>query len=200
MSEPVDLDGANATPSVTPADPKVIKRYTNRKLYDTVESRYVTLDEIGQMVKRGLEVRIVDNKSKDDLTSVTLAQIVFEEEKKKKSRMPLGVLRDIIRSKGETLTEFIQKEVTPRVTSLREGAEASLKLLKRDGTPERPGEIAESTQGVLQEWQRRIDERIHQAVQAMTSIARPTPELQKLTERIEKLERQLAALEGEEKR
>src|SRR5690348_18514874 len=81
-------------------EPKVIKRYTNRKLYDTVESRYVTLDEIAQMIKAGAEVKIIDNRSKEDLTSVTLAQIIFEEEKKR-SQMPLGVLREIIRHGGE---------------------------------------------------------------------------------------------------
>src|SRR5438477_10116252 len=83
-------------------DAKVIKRYTNRKLYDTVESRYVTLDEIAQMIKAGAEVKIIDNRSKEDLTSVTLAQIIFEEEKKR-SQMPLGVLREIIRNGDEAV-------------------------------------------------------------------------------------------------
>src|SRR5690242_6773112 len=113
-------------------EPKVIKRYTNRKLYDTVESRYVTLDEIAAMIKEGVEVRIVDNRTKEDLTSVTLAQIIFEEEKKK-NQMPLAVLREIIRHPGESISGFIQKEVTPRVASIREGAEQRLdKLLGRD--------------------------------------------------------------------
>src|SRR3954469_9642033 len=117
-------------------EPKVIKRYTNRKLYDTVESRYVTLDEIAEMIKQGLEVKIVDNRTKEDLTSVTLAQIIFEEEKKQ-SHMPLSVLREIIRHPGESLSGFIQKEVTPRVASIREEAESRLdKLLRRDGKPE----------------------------------------------------------------
>src|SRR5437773_6091784 len=113
-------------------EPKVIKRYTNRKLYDTVESRYVTLDEIAEMVKLGVEVKVVDNRSKEDLTSVTLAQIIFEEEKKK-NQMPLSVLREIIRHPGEVLTGFFQKEVTPRVQSLKEEAESRLdKLLHRE--------------------------------------------------------------------
>src|SRR5256886_10218151 len=86
-------------------EPKVIKRYTNRKLYDTVESRYVTLDEIAQMIKGGAEVKVLDNRSKEDLTSVTLAQIIFEEEKKR-SQMPLGVLREIIRHGGEAVAGF----------------------------------------------------------------------------------------------
>src|SRR2546428_4992080 len=90
----------NGSPQAERKEPKVIKRYTNRKLYDTVESRYVTLDEIAHMIKGGAEVKIIDNRSKEDLTSVTLAQIIFEEEKKR-SQMPLGVLREIIRHGGE---------------------------------------------------------------------------------------------------
>ncbi len=196
MSDPVQSGEAPAT---SVADPKIIKRYTNRKLYDTVESRYVTLDEIGEMVKRGAEVRIVDNKSKDDLTSVTLAQIIFEEEKKK-SRMPLAVLRDMIRTSGETLTEFIQKEVPPRVTSLREGAEAGLKLLKREGALERPKEFFGATQGTFQDWQHRIDDRIHQALQAMTSLTSLGVEMQRLSARLEALEQKLAEHESHEDR
>ena len=88
--------------------PKVIKRYSNRKLYDTERSCYVTLEEIAVMVKEGVEVRIIDNKTKEDLTSVTLTQILFTEEKKQKSILPLGTLREIIRTGGESLTEFLQ--------------------------------------------------------------------------------------------
>ena len=128
-------------------EPKVIKRYTNRKLYDTVESRYVTLDEIAQMIKGGAEVKIIDNRSKEDLTSVTLAQIIFEEEKKR-SQMPLGALREIIRHGGEAFasfyTEKVQKpladrvgEVKSRTESLRDDLEQRVRtvlpaLLRRD--------------------------------------------------------------------
>src|SRR5512144_1882667 len=93
---------------------KVIKRYTNRKLYDTVESRYVTLDEIAQMIKGGAEVKIIDNRTKEDLTSVTLAQIIFEEEKKR-SQMPLRVLREIIQHGGEAVAGFYQDKVAGKV-------------------------------------------------------------------------------------
>ena len=95
-----DEQTPNAEPAPPGREPKVIKRYTNRKLYDTVESRYVTLDEIAEMVKGGAEVKIIDNRTKDDLTSVTLAQIIFEEEKKT-SKMSLRMLRDLIRHGGE---------------------------------------------------------------------------------------------------
>ena len=102
---------------------RVIKRYTNRKLYDTEDSRYVTLEEIASMVKDGQDVQILDNRSGDDLTEVTLAQILFEEQKKATTRMPLGVLTGLIRSGGETLSHFIEKRVTSPVKTLKEEAE-----------------------------------------------------------------------------
>jgi polyhydroxyalkanoate synthesis repressor PhaR len=75
------------------SEPRVIKRYSNRKLYDTQSSRYVTLEQIADLVRGGEDVRIVDNNTKEDLTSITLAQIIFEEEKKQKSFLPLGARR-----------------------------------------------------------------------------------------------------------
>src|SRR5215831_767007 len=84
---------------------RVIKRYANRKLYDTRRSRYVTLDEISEMIRAGEDVKIIDNTSKEDLTSVTLAQIIFEEEKKQRSFLPLSAMRNIIQSGGEAIQE-----------------------------------------------------------------------------------------------
>src|SRR5207244_1806094 len=84
-----------------------------------VESRYVTLDEIALMIKGGAEVKIVDNRSKEDLTSVTLAQIIFEEEKKR-SQMPLGVLREIIRHGGEAVAGFYAEKAGTIVGKLGE--------------------------------------------------------------------------------
>lgn len=207
-------------------EPKVIKRYTNRKLYDTVESRYVTLDEIAAMIKEGVEVRIVDNRTKEDLTSVTLAQIIFEEEKKQ-NQMPLAVLREIIRRPGESLSGFIQKEVTPRVASIREEAESRLdKLLRRDegkrpeetapapapATPEappaadattgatpsgiHPSELLKASQRALEDWQRRIDERVKQVVENLTgNLPALGRDMQTLTAKLEELEKKLEALE-----
>ncbi len=178
---------------------KLIKRYTNRKLYDTVESRYVTLEEIGEMIKQGLEVRIIDNRSKEDLTSVTLAQIIFEEEKKK-SRMPLGMLREIIRHPGESISGFIQKEVTPRVNSIREGAESRLdKLLRREeGSADSmsAAELIKSSRRLLEDWQRKIDDRIKSGVEnVIGNLPALGRDLQALTQRLEALERKLEELE-----
>ena len=176
--------------------PKVIKRYTNRKLYDTVESRYVTLDEISEMVKQGVEVRILDNRSKEDLTSVTLAQIIFEEEKKK-NRMPLTVLREIIRHPGESITEFISKEVSPRVASLREEAEHRIeKLLGRDEKKDGQEDLLKSSQRVLEDWQKKIDERVKQTVEGVLgNLPAMGRDFEALIKRLELLEQKIGDLE-----
>src|SRR3954470_2915335 len=104
-------------------DTRIIKRYANRKLYDTEHSRYVTLDQISEMIRNGDDVKIVDNKTKKDLTTVTLAQIIFEEEKKQRSFLPLGAMRNIIQSGGEWFAEAQR-----RVQSILPGKK------KEDGT------------------------------------------------------------------
>src|SRR5438105_8970201 len=103
---------------------RIIKRYANRKLYDTEHSRYVTLDQISEMIRNGDDVKIVDNKTKEDLTTVTLAQIIFEEEKKQRSFLPLGAMRNIIQSGGEWFAEAQR-----RVQSILPGKR------KEDGSP-----------------------------------------------------------------
>jgi len=60
---------------------RVIKRYANRKLYDTRDSKYITLDRIAELVRNGEEVKVLDNRSQADLTKLTLAQIIYEEQK-----------------------------------------------------------------------------------------------------------------------
>lgn len=96
---------------MTEKNPKIIKRYQNRKLYDTSDSCYVTLEDISEMIKQGEEIEVVDNETKEDLTAVTLAQIIFEEQKKKTHVLPLNTFRQIIQSGGETLKEIVQKTI-----------------------------------------------------------------------------------------
>lgn len=205
MTEPITSDQSSGK------EPKVIKRYTNRKLYDTVESRYVTLDEIAEMIKQGVEVRIVDNRSKEDLTSVTLAQIIFEEEKKK-NRMPLSVLREIIRHPGDSIQGFISRELTPRVAVIREEAESRIeKLLGREGEQKAveapapaakddpkmtPAELLKGGQRAIEDIQKKMDERIKAAVDNFSgSLPAVGRDLQTLHSRLDSLEKKLDELE-----
>lgn len=88
---------------------KVIKRYQNRKLYDTQDSCYVTLEDIRDMIKQGEDVQIIDNSSKEDITSVTLAQIILEEERKNQSVLPINVFKQIIATGGGAIKEIMQR-------------------------------------------------------------------------------------------
>jgi polyhydroxyalkanoate synthesis repressor PhaR len=76
---------------------RTIKRYSNRKLYDTTDSRYVTLQEVAALVRRGEELRVMEHDTQQDLTAATFAQILFEEERKG-PRLPVEGLVKIIRS------------------------------------------------------------------------------------------------------
>ncbi len=76
---------------------RLIKRYESRKLYDTEESRYVSLEEIATWVREGQEVKVVDNASGADVTSQTLTQIILEEGRRGTSFLPSDLLHDLIR-------------------------------------------------------------------------------------------------------
>ena len=86
---------------------KVIKRYQNRKLYDTDASCYVTLDEIAEMIQQGEEVSVVDNRNQKDITAATLTQIIFEKQKKSETPVPLATLRHIIKHGDGSFSSYI---------------------------------------------------------------------------------------------
>ena len=98
---------------------KVIKRYQNRKLYDTQQSCYVTLEDIAKMIRASEEVTIVDNKTKRDITAATLAQIIFEAEKKASEYAPLTVLREIIQNGNGSMSMFLAKLGVFKAEALR---------------------------------------------------------------------------------
>lgn len=81
----------------------IIKRYPNRKLYDTEAKRYITLDGIAELIRDGAEVQVVDHTTDEDLTAVTLTQIIFEQEKRNSGFLPKSVLTGLVRAGGDTL-------------------------------------------------------------------------------------------------
>jgi len=84
--------------------PSIIKRYPNRKLYDTEARQYITLEGVAALIRQGRELKVVDHASGEDLTAVTLTQIILEQEKKQGGFLPQAVLAGLIRAGGETLT------------------------------------------------------------------------------------------------
>jgi polyhydroxyalkanoate synthesis repressor PhaR len=201
---------------------RIIKRYANRKLYDTEHSRYVTLDQISEMIRNGDDVKIVDNKTKEDLTTVTLAQIIFEEEKKQRSFLPLGAMRNIIQSGGEWFAEAQR-----RVQSILPGKR------KEDGSEEEPDgeakpeeavastadgdeaaqkrkslaalrEWIEHSKGRLDDWQKQVDSKVRGAIETVQHSINPWSAVNKdvkaLADRIAELEAKLHELEQHEEK
>lgn len=87
---------------------RIIKRYQNRKLYDTHQSCYVTLEEIAQIIRDGHEIKVIDNKTKNDITYMTQIQLLFDQEKKSTRPGDVELLKRVIRGQEGTFTGYIR--------------------------------------------------------------------------------------------
>ena len=88
---------------------RIIKRYGSRKLYDTSESRYISLDDIANWIREGLDIQVLDNASGEDVTAQTLTQVISEEGRKGATRLPNELLHDIIRAGGNAVNRGVQQ-------------------------------------------------------------------------------------------
>jgi polyhydroxyalkanoate synthesis repressor PhaR len=114
---------------------RIIKRYQNRKLYDTHQSCYVTLEEIAQIVREGSDIQVIDNKTKVDITYITQIQLLFDQERKASvnHQGDTELLKRVIRSENGTLTSYIKKLETEKgiqsqTRPLAQGSSASQEL------------------------------------------------------------------------
>ena len=97
----------------------IIKRYPNRKLYNTETKQYITLDGIADLIRKGTEVQVLDHKNGEDLTTLTLTQIIFEQEKKQTGFLPRSVLTGLVQAGGD------------KISSLRHALTVPLELLRQ---------------------------------------------------------------------
>ena len=86
----------------------IYKKYANRRIYDTQSSRYVTLEELADVIRQGRSVQVMDAKTKDDVTAFVLTQIVLEQAKRKNALLPPPVLHLIIRYGDNILLDFFE--------------------------------------------------------------------------------------------
>ncbi len=203
----------------TPAQPeaRIVKRYSNRKLYDTVESRYVTLPQIAELVRKGEDVRIIDNNTKEDLTSVTLAQILYEEERKQSSTLPLTTLKDLL----NTARERVMSTLPPVARFMNRDAEKTEEAPPVDAPPveappapepaaaeehaaaKEPGRVQQFFEGsrvAFDQWQHEADKRMKtfwEGINPTSQIQALQTEMRRLQQRVEALEARLEVLEEE---
>jgi len=185
----------STSPSATSSDRpvRVIKRYSNRKLYDTKDSRYVTLLQIAGMVREGEEVQIIDNNTKDDLTEVTLAQIIYEEQKAHSRSVPLQTLKELIHARTEKVLADLREGPIGRLipgvkaTDEKTAVEAAQVGVGKDA---RPG-LVDQAKEKFEEVQHQLDERIKAILSTFRPFQQMQQELRRLNERVEELEHKL---------
>jgi polyhydroxyalkanoate synthesis repressor PhaR len=186
---------------------RIVKRYSNRKLYDTRESRYVTLLQIAEMVRTGEEVQIIDNATKEDLTEVTLAQIIYEEQKHHSRSVPLATLRDLIHQRGERLISQLRESPLGRlIPEEKDGAAADggavdpaapakvEEFQTYGGTPAKDGEkktLIDQSREAIETLQARIDESVKSVLSSFSPFQQLQAEVVRLTARIDELEAKL---------
>ena len=206
----------------TTTTPRLIKRYGNRKLYDTSESRYITLDEIARLVRSGSDVTVIDNENGDNLTAITFAQIILEEEKRRSSLISLGLLRELVQHGEETLAQLrsrvekgveaigtmgekagrrMQEIVTGAVGNEHEPTPTSTNDVHAPEADASKGffdELLAAPQRRLEALQRSIDERIKTSVDRIANHPVVKHEVQRIERSIKKLEERLARLRRDE--
>lgn len=100
-------------------NPSIIKKYANRRLYHTGTSTYVTLEELGELVRKGEDFMVVDAKTGDDITRSVLAQIIFDQEGKEgQNLLPVNFLRQLIRFYGDSLQALVPQFLDLSLTSI----------------------------------------------------------------------------------
>ena len=195
-----------------PGSPLLVKRYSNRKLYNTRESRYITLDELADLVKAGTEIRVVDNDSGEDLTSVTLSQILLENERKKRDALPRLVLTELIQ-KGDKLFDTVRRSISSgfeMLTDAETGLERNIRRLVSRG--ELSSEEGESLLRRLTDWVRenredlegQIDRRIQQIARRLDvpmqeDVDRLKASIERLHSAVDRLESRGRARRGGER-
>lgn len=199
---------------------RVIKRYSNRKLYDTRDSRYVTLLQIAEMVRGGEDVQIIDNTTKEDKTEVTLALAISEELKTRPRAVSVGSLRTLIQERGEKLLETLRdgpigrlipghehdgkiEGGTQEASSVEQQTVAAIGGAEPASGPQQPAagakhdsmiaELVASSRNTLEQWQHAMDERIRTVIPGLKEHTDLQAEVRRLAQRVEALEAQLGA-------
>jgi polyhydroxyalkanoate synthesis repressor PhaR len=166
---------------------RLVKRYSNRKLYDTTESRYVTLDEIARWVRAGEDVKITENENGEDLTAVTFAQIILEGERKKSGLLSLGLMRELIQH-GEAALQNLAATVDRGMEVIR-------------SAPERAGRRVQELTRVaerLAELQKRVDEVVRRSVERVTGHPAFQQEMKRIERTMHALEVRIGRLRSGE--
>ena len=150
---------------------RFIKRYSNRKLYDTVGKKYITLSNIEQLIKQGETVKIIENETGEDITAATLSQIISELTRKSHNFSP-SIFVQMIRKGGGTMYDYARKllqTVGDAAYSLEEGVEKKIRRLIASGeiTEEEGKELSLEVAKQRNSYRQKVDQQIEDFVNLM---------------------------------
>ncbi|MCE2759444.1 MAG: polyhydroxyalkanoate synthesis repressor PhaR [Acetobacteraceae bacterium] len=181
--------------------PIVVKKYANRRLYNTETSSYVTLDDLAAMVRDGRDFVVYDAKSGEDLTRSVLTQIIVEQEGKGQSMLPTSVLRQLIGLYGDNLQSLVPRYLEAAMASFTQQQDQMRDTLSKTmgGFMPFPGAVPD-----LQEVGKQNIAMMERAMSLFTPFARreenaPSDETEALKKEIETLRGELAALKSRSK-
>jgi polyhydroxyalkanoate synthesis repressor PhaR len=173
---------------------RTIKRYSNRKLYDTEDKRYITLEQIAELVRDGQDIKVIENQTGEDLTTITLSQILLEQEKRKEGKLPKSFFMSLIQRSSNSVADFMRKNVLQHFDSTflsPEQMNENVDELVRTG--ELPQEEAKQLKDEIktrsQTFKQRLDEVIEARVQdVLGTLSIPSKaQIDGLNARIEEL-------------
>jgi polyhydroxyalkanoate synthesis repressor PhaR len=178
----------------------LIKRYPNRKFYDTEQKRYIILEDISERIRSGREIQVIEQSSGEDITSVILSQIIFEQEKKQTGFVPRSVLAGLVTAGGFTVSRMrkalttplellkqVNEEIEQRIELLIEHGELAEDEARRWRDKLLNNELSSSGTGKLEEdeIQRLLDER---GVPTSTDLESLSQQLEELMKKLDELE------------
>ena len=200
--------GNKAANGASKPDSVTIKKYANRRLYNTATSSYVTLDTLAQMVKDGEEFSVFDAKSSEDITRSVLTQIIFEEEAKGENLLPINFLRKLIGFYGNGLESFVPSYLEMSLESFSKqqeeigrafGGEAAVKAMQ--SMTQKNGEIFQNAMKMFKPFGTGAipfgavpDPKPEEATEGPSSAS--PDELKDLRAQMEEMQKALAAMSG----
>ncbi len=171
----------------------LIKRYSNRKLYDKKDKSYVTLVEIAKLIQKGHEVQVIDQLTRNDITSAILSRIITTSAGEEKNQLPKNVLIDLIQRRGEVMLDYVRKSVSVGVDKITQAGTAVEQKIKGIITPKDKmnSESGESSKVSLNNLASMMDERLKSLKSQISSVRNELAELKsqvfKLREQLDKV-------------
>jgi polyhydroxyalkanoate synthesis repressor PhaR len=161
--------------------PVIIKKYANRRLYNTETSAYITLDDLAKMTREGREFHVLDAKTNDDITHTVLTQIIMDEESRGATMLPAGFLRQLISMYGDSMSAMVPQYLEASMDAFRRNHEQFRSALEGALTAGPFGQLAK---------------RNLEMFEAATAAFRPKPRTDGKEEELAALKSQLAALQA----